>query len=632
MLRTALGLLVAAALGVGVPRWTGRRGAAGLSADPRYHRSCPRDADRGRDRIRRDAEVAALDDHPAADRRADHADLREVGRPRPARARRWCRSIRAASRRRCRARKPSAPRAKRRSRSRGSRPSARSELFAAGAISQQELEQAETALRTAEAQPAGAERAGAAAASPAALLHRHRADRRHRRRRAGPRRQPGHAPDRADDDRSERDARGVRVGAGRTRGALAEGAADRDPRQRRRGQRWRRRSVDFISPRVDDQTQSVLVKGQVQQSGRPALRSSQYVRARIVWKTGRGAGRAGDGGAAHQRPVLRVRRRGRRRQAGRRSSGRSRSVRSPATTIRCSTGIKAGERVVVSGVQKLVDGAPIQATARPPSAPSRRPQVVTPCLSILSSAVRFWRACARWSSSSPARSRSRRCRSRSFPSWRRRRSGGRLLHRRQRRDRRDRRSRTPLEQAINGVEGMHYMTSTQRQRRHVGDHGHVRHHPQPRPRRRRRAEPHLPGRRPAAERGEAGRHHGDQGVEQLRPGRRRPTPRTASTTRCSSATTSIASSRTSSSACPGVGDVIVFGERPLRDAAVARSGQAGRPRHHRRRRRGGAARAERPGGGRAGRAGAGARRPDVTRSASARSAGSPSRRSSTTSS
>ena len=41
-------------------------------------------ADRGRDRIRRHAEVAALDDGAAADRRADHADLREVGRPREA--------------------------------------------------------------------------------------------------------------------------------------------------------------------------------------------------------------------------------------------------------------------------------------------------------------------------------------------------------------------------------------------------------------------------------------------------------------------------------------------------------------------------------------------------------------------
>src|SRR5262249_48195005 len=43
--------------------------------------------------------------------------------------------------------------------------------------------------------------------------------------------------------------------------------------------------VGFISPHVDDQTQSILVKGQVRNAD-GALRASQYVRARIVWKTG----------------------------------------------------------------------------------------------------------------------------------------------------------------------------------------------------------------------------------------------------------------------------------------------------------------------------------------------------------
>ena len=68
--------------------------------------------------------------------------------------------------------------------------------------------------------------------------------------------------------------------------------------------------------------------------------------------------------------------------------------------------------------------------------------------------------------------------------------------------------------------------------------------------------------------------------------------------RCSSATTSIASSCDEIKRVPGVGDVIVFGDRPLRDAAVAGSRQARRPQHHRRRSRRGAARAERAGGGR----------------------------------
>jgi multidrug efflux pump subunit AcrA (membrane-fusion protein) len=47
--------------------------------------------------------------------------------------------------------------------SRGSRDSARDELFAAGAISRQEMEQADTALRTAEANLRALERPGAAA-------------------------------------------------------------------------------------------------------------------------------------------------------------------------------------------------------------------------------------------------------------------------------------------------------------------------------------------------------------------------------------------------------------------------------------------------------------------------------------
>lgn len=42
-------------------------------------------------------------------------------------------------------------------------------------------------------------------------------------------------------------------------------------------------TVSFISPTVDDQTQSVLVKGRL--TGRGNLRSLQFVRARVVWRT-----------------------------------------------------------------------------------------------------------------------------------------------------------------------------------------------------------------------------------------------------------------------------------------------------------------------------------------------------------
>jgi RND family efflux transporter MFP subunit len=44
-----------------------------------------------------------------------------------------------------------------------------------------------------------------------------------------------------------------------------------------------RTTVYFVSRRVDDQTQSVLVKGKVPASA--GVRSSQYVRARVIWRT-----------------------------------------------------------------------------------------------------------------------------------------------------------------------------------------------------------------------------------------------------------------------------------------------------------------------------------------------------------
>src|SRR5262249_44854926 len=45
--------------------------------------------------------------------------------------------------------------------------------------------------------------------------------------------------------------------------------------------------ISFVSPHVDDQTQSVLVKATVTNPG-GSLRASQYVRARIVWRSANG--------------------------------------------------------------------------------------------------------------------------------------------------------------------------------------------------------------------------------------------------------------------------------------------------------------------------------------------------------
>ena len=134
-------------------------------------------------------------------------------------------------------------------------------------------------------------------------------------------------------------------------------------------------TVDFISPRVDDQTQSVLVKAQVRNPhGR--LRSSQYVRARIIWKTSEGL-------VVPVTAVLRIS--GQffafvAEDAGGKLVAKQRAIKVgqiSGNNYPVLAGIKPGERVVTSGAQKLADGAPIQAApdpaspAQPPAAPKQ---------------------------------------------------------------------------------------------------------------------------------------------------------------------------------------------------------------------------------------------------------------------
>jgi RND family efflux transporter MFP subunit len=127
--------------------------------------------------------------------------------------------------------------------------------------------------------------------------------------------------------------------------------------------------VDFISPRVDDQTQSVLVKGQVRNPAARCARRS--VRARIVWKTGEGL-------VIPVTAVLRIN--GQffafvAEDAGGKLTAKQRAIKVGQITgdnYPVLAGIKSGERIVVGGVQKLADGAPIQTTAaaaapQPPS-------------------------------------------------------------------------------------------------------------------------------------------------------------------------------------------------------------------------------------------------------------------------
>jgi RND family efflux transporter MFP subunit len=118
--------------------------------------------------------------------------------------------------------------------------------------------------------------------------------------------------------------------------------------------------ITFIAPRADDTTQSVLAKATIRQPP-PSIRVMQYVRARVIWNNdpslvvplvavNRIGGQyfvfVAEGGekgtVARQRPVM----------LGE-VVGEDYVVRS---------GLKPGERVIVSNLQKLGDGSPVNPT------------------------------------------------------------------------------------------------------------------------------------------------------------------------------------------------------------------------------------------------------------------------------
>jgi RND family efflux transporter MFP subunit len=116
--------------------------------------------------------------------------------------------------------------------------------------------------------------------------------------------------------------------------------------------------VNFISPHVDDQTQSILVKGQVQNPG-GRLRAMQYVRARIVWRTNQGL-------VIPVTAVLRVS--GQyfafvAEDNGGKLVAKQRAIKVgpiAGDSYLVLDGLKPGDRVVTSGTMKLADSAPIQ--------------------------------------------------------------------------------------------------------------------------------------------------------------------------------------------------------------------------------------------------------------------------------
>jgi RND family efflux transporter MFP subunit len=115
--------------------------------------------------------------------------------------------------------------------------------------------------------------------------------------------------------------------------------------------------VDFISPQVDDKTQGVLAKAQVPSDR--GFRTEQFTRAQIVWSTE----------PALTVPVVAVTRINGQyfayvAEAGEKGKlvARQRLVRLRPLTgseYLLEGGLEAGERLIVSGIQKVTDGAPV---------------------------------------------------------------------------------------------------------------------------------------------------------------------------------------------------------------------------------------------------------------------------------
>jgi RND family efflux transporter MFP subunit len=116
--------------------------------------------------------------------------------------------------------------------------------------------------------------------------------------------------------------------------------------------------VSFISPQVDNTTQAVLVKSLIA-NNRDKMRTSQFIRARLIWETRSSTvvpvlavNRIGDqyfafiadpqnngGFITHQRPL----------KVGA----------MVGNDYALLEGIKPGDRIIVSGTQFLIDGAPV---------------------------------------------------------------------------------------------------------------------------------------------------------------------------------------------------------------------------------------------------------------------------------
>jgi RND family efflux transporter MFP subunit len=116
--------------------------------------------------------------------------------------------------------------------------------------------------------------------------------------------------------------------------------------------------IDFISPQVDNTLQGILVKAPVH-FGREMLRNSQLVKARVVWSTAPMA----------VIPVLAVTRQGGQSFVfvAKQQNGMFIASQTPVTlgdtvgnSYSVTSGLSAGDRVIVSSTQFLVNNMPVQ--------------------------------------------------------------------------------------------------------------------------------------------------------------------------------------------------------------------------------------------------------------------------------
>ena len=123
--------------------------------------------------------------------------------------------------------------------------------------------------------------------------------------------------------------------------------------------------VTFISPTVEDTTQTVLAKVALNE-GRGQFRADQFVRVRIIWRTEQGL----------TIPVTSVSRVNGQyfvyvvEKNGEQTVAKQRAVQlgdMVGNDYVLQSGLKAGEQLIVSGIQKIGDGAPVHVGA--PSAP-----------------------------------------------------------------------------------------------------------------------------------------------------------------------------------------------------------------------------------------------------------------------